>query len=124
MEKIINLFGEPYDSPPKSKEEKIKRNWQDRFQRWSNIEFENSLTSRGKCGYGVMCDYCEDNTHGRPCVRALNMMLREKQLSIDYSNADFLQVWNGSYWKYDKSKFASSETADNSKIEIERFIKG
>ena len=122
----FDLLGEPIEnkSQKNDKSDKVKRNWENRFQRWCNKMFEEEGTSIGKCGNGEMCDYCADNSYGRPCVRALNLMLREKQLSIDYSNADFLQVWNGSCWKYDKSKFASSETADNSKIEIERFIKG
>lgn len=122
----FDLLGEPIENKPQKsdKSEKVKRNWENRFQRWCNKMFEEEGTSIGKCGNGGICDYCADNSYGRPCVRALNLMLREKQLSIDYSNADFLQVWNGSCWKYDKSKFASSETADNSKIEIERFIKG
>lgn len=122
----FDLLGEPIENKPQKsdKSEKVKRNWENRFQRWCNKMFEEEGTSIGKCGNGGICDYCADNSYGRPCVRALNLMLREKRLSIDYSNADFLQVWNGSCWKYDKSKFASSETADNSKIEIERFIKG
>lgn len=119
----FDLLGEPIENKPQ-KSDKVKRNWENRFQRWCNKMFEREETSIGKCGNGGICDYCADNSYGRPCVRALNLMLREKRLSIDYSNADFLQVWNGSCWKYDKSKFASSETADNSKIEIEQFIKG
>ena len=120
----FDLLGEPIENKPQKSDNKVKRNWENRFQRWCNKMFEREETSIGKCGNGGICDYCADNSYGRPCVRALNLMLREKRLSIDYSNTDFLQVWNGSCWKYDKSKFASSETADNSKIEIERFIKG
>lgn len=110
-----NLFGEPMNNkPPKESEaEKVKRKWENRFQRWCNEMFEEEGTSIGKCGNGGMCDYCADNSYGRPCVRALNQMLREKHLSIDYNKADFLQIWNNSYW-IDKSKFASSETANNS----------
>lgn len=109
-----NLFGEPMNNkPPKESEaEKVKRKWENRFQRWCNEMFEEEGMSIGKCGNGGMCDYCADNSYGRPCVRALNQMLREKRLSIDYNNADFLQIWNNSYW-IDKSKFASSETANN-----------
>ena len=99
MSEIINLFGEPYDSPPRKKPDKIKRNWQDRFQRWSNKESQNELTSRGKCGYGVMCDYCDNNTYGNPCVRALIEMLKDKSLNIDYSIATFDDVWYGRYWR-------------------------
>ena len=99
MEKIINLFGEPYDRPPRTKQDKIQSNWQDRFQRWSNKESQNGLTSRGKCGYGTMCDYCDNNTYGNPCVRALNKMLKEKCLSIDYGIADFDDIWYGRYWR-------------------------
>ena len=103
---ILNLLGEPTENEPQksNKSDKAKRNWQNRFQRWCNKMFESEGTSIGKCGNGEMCDYCADNSYGRPCVRALNLMLREEQLPIDYSNADFLQVWNGSYWKHNKSK--------------------
>ena len=73
--------------------------WQYRFQRWSNKESQNGLTSRGKCGYGTMCDYCDNNTYGNPCVRALNKMLKEKCLSIDYGIADFDDIWYGRYWR-------------------------
>ena len=111
----LNLLGEPTENKPKKSDEsdKVKRNWENRFQRWCNEMFEEEGTSIGKCGNGGMCDYCADNSYGRPCVRALNQMLREKRLSIDYNNADFLQIWNNSYW-IDKSKFASSETSNNS----------
>lgn len=45
------------------------------------------------------CDYCKDNTFGKPCVRALNALLKEKNITIDYNNADFNDVWNGKYWR-------------------------
>lgn len=111
-----NLFGEPMNNkqPKESEAEKVKRKWENRFQRWCNEMFEEEGTSIGKCGNGGMCDYCVDNSYGRPCVRALNQMLREKHLSIDYDNTDFLQVWNGDCLIINKSKFASSETANNS----------
>ena len=42
-----------------------------------------------------MCDYCEDNSYGRPCVRALNEMCREKGIAIDYDNRNYEDIWNG-----------------------------
>ena len=31
--------------------------------------------------------------YGRPCVRALNDMCREKRIKIDYDDYDFTKVW-------------------------------
>ena len=42
-----------------------------------------------------MCDYCEDNSYGRPCVRSLNAMIREKRLKIDYEKIGYEEVWEG-----------------------------
>lgn len=78
--------------------DKAKRKWEDAFQKWSNehgIEAVEHIESYGCCGYGSMCDWCEDNSYGRPCVRALNAMCREKRIEIDYSDYDFKKVWRG-----------------------------
>lgn len=72
-----------------------KRNWENGFQKWSNKQAQDGTNSFGVCGYGSMCDYCEDNTYGRPCVRALNKMCREKWLYIDYSKMTYEEVWSG-----------------------------
>lgn len=72
-----------------------KRKWENAFQKWSNSQWEDDYTSLGKCGYGSMCDWCKDNSYGRPCVRALNKMLREKRIKIDYSKRDFEKIWRG-----------------------------
>ena len=75
--------------------EKKKRRWENAFQKWSNehgIEGDGT-ESWGCCGYGAMCDWCKDNDYGRPCVRALNAMLREKGETIDYDDMDFTKVW-------------------------------
>ena len=72
-----------------------KRKWENAFQKWSNnhgIETDNT-EDWGCCGYGSMCDWCTDNSYGRPCVRALNEMLREKRIKIDYDDYDFTKVW-------------------------------
>lgn len=73
----------------------IKRRWEDGFQRWSNEKMQEEANPYGKCGYGAMCDWCKDNSFGRPCVRAINAMCREKKLLIDYSNHNFEELWNG-----------------------------
>lgn len=73
-----------------------KRKWENDFQRWSNaqgIEAETNTTGYGCCGYGSMCDWCEDNSYGRPCVRALNKMCREKNITLDYTDYDFERIW-------------------------------
>lgn len=79
------------------KKNSVKRKWENAFQKWSDnhgIECNNSL-DYGCCGYGSMCDWCEDNSYGRPCVRALNAMCREKRMQIDYSDYNFEKVWRG-----------------------------
>jgi hypothetical protein len=74
---------------------KRKHKWENAFQKWSDkhgIESDNT-EDYGCCGYGSMCDWCTDNSYGRPCVRALNRMCREKRITIDYDNYDFSEVW-------------------------------
>ena len=76
---------------------KLKRNWENAFQKWSNrcatdIHVTDSF---GCCGYGAMCDYCEDNSYGRPCVRALNVWCREEYQTVDYTVRDFEKIWRG-----------------------------
>lgn len=79
----------------KKADKKIKRSWEDAFQRWSDDQVTNGTDSYGVCGYGSMCDYCKENDYGRPCVRALNAMCRDKHAQIDYMKRDFEEVWNG-----------------------------
>ena len=73
----------------------IKWKWENAFQKWSDDNGADGYTSNGACGYGSMCDYCEDNSYGRPCVRALNAMLRETGKHVDYTDYDFEKVWEG-----------------------------
>lgn len=99
----IIMDGEDVDDLKRQVEElqeyaKNKRKWENAFQKWSNdfgIEDGGGYEDYGCCGYGSMCDWCEDNSYGRPCVRALNSMLREKGKSIDYLDFDFVKVWRG-----------------------------
>lgn len=72
---------------------KQKRNWENAFQKWSNERASDGTDAYGCCGYGSMCDWCEDNSFGRPCVRALNKMCREKRIQINYTDYDFTKVW-------------------------------
>lgn len=99
---MTDLFGNPIKNPfaRTHKDNRARRNWENRFQRWSNNQLlEDGTTSYGVCGYGSMCDYCTDNTYGRPCVRALNAYLKENDLTIDYKNAEFTDVWSGNYFE-------------------------
>ncbi|MBQ2649426.1 hypothetical protein IJI17_02155 [Candidatus Saccharibacteria bacterium] len=82
---------------PKRQGNNAKRKWENAFQRWSDNHGMDSDNheSWGACGYGVMCDWCVDNSFGRPCVRALNAMCREKGKTIDYTQFDFVAVWLG-----------------------------
>ena len=79
----------------RKKKQNAKRRWEYAFQKWSDghgIDGDNTK-DYGCCGYGSMCDWCTDNSYGRPCVRALNAMCREKRIEIDYSDYDFKKVW-------------------------------
>lgn len=102
----LNLFGDLVEQQPKSNDElkRTKRNWENRFQHWCNKQSQDECTNLGVCGFGEMCDYCKDNSYGRPCVRALNQMLKERNLTIDYEKADFYSIWCGGYWKINKMK--------------------
>ena len=95
MSNEIDMFGEVVKYKPKI--DKDKRNWENRFQNWSNKQFHNGRVEYGACGYGSMCDYCEDNSFGRPCIRALNNMLRERKIVLDYENITFEEVWDGEF---------------------------
>lgn len=80
----------------RKKKQNAKRRWENAFQKWSdNHGTSDNTKDWGCCGYGSMCDWCKDNSYGRPCVRALNAMCREKRIEIDYSDYDFKKVWRG-----------------------------
>jgi hypothetical protein len=81
------------EEPSKPKVNKERRNWENGFQRWSDKQHEDEVTPFGKCGYGSMCDYCVDNSYGRPCVRALNKMLREENKAVNYAEDTYDDVW-------------------------------
>lgn len=74
---------------------KAKRKWENGFQRWSDRHSADGGDSFGSCEFGSMCDYCDDNSYGRPCVRALNAMIREKRLKIDYEKTGYVEAWEG-----------------------------
>ena len=78
------------------KEKSVKRKWEYAFQKWSDehgIENYGQTEDYGCCGFGSMCDWCTDNSYGKPCVRALNAMCRAKGIKIDYTGRDFEKVW-------------------------------
>ena len=68
---------------------KLKRSWENAFQKWSNEMAQDGTSPLGCCGYGSICDYCTDNDKGRPCVRALNAKAREMRIEVDYNDRDF-----------------------------------
>lgn len=93
MAEQCDLFGGVI--PTKRKPiDKAKRNWENGFQKWSNEQAQDGLYSYGACGYGSMCDYCKDNTYGRPCVRALNAMCRDRRITIDYTKRNYEEIWS------------------------------
>lgn len=73
----------------------IKDRWENGFQKWSDEQANDGYSPYGACGYGSMCDYCENNSYGRPCVRALNAMLRDTGERIDYEEMSYEEVWDG-----------------------------
>ncbi len=90
MEEQLTMF----KMPEKGKTDPTKRRWENAFQKWSDEHGMQDTESWGSCGYGSMCDWCKDNSYGRPCVRALNAMCREKGGVIDYEKTDFEKIWN------------------------------
>ena len=88
-----------------SADKRKKRNWENAFQKWSDKESQDGYTSLGICGYGSMCDHCADTRKGRPCVRALNSLIREEGFKIDYSKRDvqyFSAIWYGEFKEADR----------------------
>lgn len=83
---MINLFGDEYERIPTKEQDPKKRAWENAFQKWSDSVFFDERNHYGACGYGVICDYCKDNSYGRPCVRALNAMCRERIIEINYKD--------------------------------------
>lgn len=82
------------EMPPKGNtEQNAKLRWEKGFQRWSDKMAQDS-SAYGKCGYSNICDYCADNTKGRPCVRALNKMCRDKNIKLDYTKNDYKEIWD------------------------------
>lgn len=91
----LTLLADAWKSDNLVKKKNIRRKWENAFQKWSDkygIESDNT-EDWGCCGYGSMCDWCTDNSYGRPCVRALNAMCREKRMTIDYTDYDFEKIW-------------------------------
>ena len=95
-----NLFGEQYEDAPRKpqpKADKAKRRWEDRFQKWSNAQGMDGYTHYGCCGFGQICNYCENNHIGRPCVRALNEMCRAKKKTLDYATTTYEEAFDGEF---------------------------
>lgn len=101
MDGQMSLFPEMSDALKKKIKtaDKNARNWKNAFQKWSDEKAQDGTTSLGCCGYGSMCDYCEDNHYGKPCVRALGKMCREEGIfGINYNDRSeeyFRKVWYG-----------------------------
>lgn len=87
--KQMSLLGDiPKDEQAKTKR-RIKEKWQRAFQAYSDKMAQVSTTASGKCGYMNFCDYCEDNSYGRPCVRAFGEWACENNIEVDYTDFDF-----------------------------------
>lgn len=66
-----------------------KEKWQKAFQAYSDKMSQDGTTASGKCGYMDFCDYCTDNSYGRPCVRAFGKWARANKIQVDYDDFDF-----------------------------------
>lgn len=88
MAEQFDIFGDVSEQSKKIVN-KAKRNWENAFQRWSDMQAQDETSSQGKCGHSLICNWCKDNHYGKPCVRALNAMCREKRITIDYSKREF-----------------------------------
>lgn len=97
MDEQLALFDVGPPAKPKKQSDPQKRSWEDGFQKWSNEQALNGDEPYGCCGWGSMCDYCTDNTYGRPCVRALNEMCRERHITVDYTRRNYEAIWDGRF---------------------------
>lgn len=93
MNKQISIDGLPAKESSSQADKNLKRNWENGFQKWSNEQAQDGSTALGKCGYSDICDYCTDNCYGRPCVRALNEMCRDRKIKIDYTKKNYQEIW-------------------------------
>ena len=73
--------------------DKQRTNFNIKFQEWSNKQFFDDGSPLGKCGYGYICDYCEDNTWGNPCARALAKCAKDEGVDFDYSREDYETIF-------------------------------
>ena len=92
MAEQVALYAE---EPKKRKTDNVRRRWENGFQRWCNDASQESGIPSGKCGYSYICDYCEDQSFGRPCVRALNALCRDCSITIDYEKQSYADAWEG-----------------------------
>lgn len=92
---MINLFGEEYDqiAIKQIKRDKAREKWNRGFQKWSDKMVQIEAIPDGKCGCGYICDYCDDNSKGRPCVRAVNNMLIAQQRHLNYESLSYEEVF-------------------------------
>lgn len=80
-------------TPKDNAERNAKLRWENGFQKWSDKQAD-TRDYYGKCGYSNICDYCVDNTKGRPCVRALNEMCRDRNIKLDYTQKNYKEIWD------------------------------
>ena len=73
--------------------DKERVNFNIKFQEWSNKQFYDEGTPLGKCGYGHICDYCEDNSYGNPCSRALAKCAKDQGVDFDYTREDYETIF-------------------------------
>lgn len=96
MSNQIAIDGLPPKDKTTNENNNLKRRWENGFQKWSNEQAQDGSTPLGKCGYSNICDYCTDNCYGRPCVRALNEMCRDRKITIDYTKKNYQEIWESS----------------------------
>lgn len=83
----------------------VRDKWLDGFQNWCEETYDDDETLLGKCGFGMVCEYCKMDTRSlsdnEMCKRAfVEMIKNHKRLipnlqSINYAELDYEDAWEG-----------------------------
>lgn len=52
----MSLFNGQATIPARTREENVKRNWENAFQKWANQKAEDGTEHYGNCGFSPICD--------------------------------------------------------------------
>lgn len=74
----------------KRQNKSLKRLWEIDFQFWVDQQTE---IGAAKCGRSEICKYCLGDITLKPCAKALNKMCKRKEITIDYTNTNYEEIW-------------------------------